>query len=103
MYPIYEQQLNEVLTYKKKFKCVDRDELEIWGDYNSPKAQQLAFKFKMCEGVGCASKDTILEWLAGKYIVLLYNQIRFDQARYFEQSRVREARISYIPVSSQSR
>ena len=57
----------------------------------------------MCEGSGCESRDNILDWLKGKYIVLLYNQIRFDQSRYFEESRIKEARISYIPVSSQNR
>lgn len=48
--------------------------MEIWGDYNSAKAQQIAISFKMCEGLpNCESKETIREWLRGKYIVLIYN------------------------------
>ena len=39
IYPIFESSLQEVETYKKKFKCVDREHLNIWGDYNSRKAQ----------------------------------------------------------------
>ena len=39
IYPVLESSLQEVETYKKKFKCVDREHLKIWGDYNSRKAQ----------------------------------------------------------------
>ena len=56
IYPVFESSKSEVETFKKKFKCVDKKYLEIWGDYNSAKAQQLAFKFKMCEGEGCKTK-----------------------------------------------
>ena len=47
IYPIFESSRLEMLTFRKKFKCVDREELVIWGDFNSKKAQQLAIKFKM--------------------------------------------------------
>ena len=93
-------------TYRKKFKCVDPEDLIIWGDYNSRRAQQLAVKFKICDGGpanGCKEKEEILEWIKGKYIVLLYNQIRFSQEDYFSDSRIEESRILYIPVSSQIR
>ena len=68
----------EVDIYSKKFKCINPEDLVIWGDYNSQKAQQINVKFRMCEGDGCKDKQEILEWLSGKYIVLLYNQIRFN-------------------------
>ena len=74
IYPIFETSLNEVQTYRKKFKCINREDLVIWGDYNSQKAQQIAVKFKMCEGKDvCESKEKIKEWLARKFIVILYN------------------------------
>ena len=74
IYPIVKTSLAEVQIYRKKFKCVDQKDLVIWGDYNSAKAQQLAVKFKLCEGHDyCEPKDEILKWLRGKYIVLLYN------------------------------
>ena len=60
--------------FRKKFKCFDKDSVEIWGDYNSYKTQQLAIKFKMCEGKPiCEDKEDIIEWLKGKYILILYN------------------------------
>ena len=77
-YPVVKTSLQEVITWKKKFKCIDKEQLSIQGDYNSSKAQQLFFGFKMCEGEGCKTQEEIREWLKGTYIVLLYNSVRFD-------------------------
>ena len=38
IYPIVESSMAEVRTYRKKFKCINNDDLVIWGDYNSAKA-----------------------------------------------------------------
>ena len=35
MSPMYEGSLAEFNTYRKKFKCIDNEQLNIWGDYNS--------------------------------------------------------------------
>ena len=35
IYPIIETSAKEVETWKKKFKCIKKEELVIWGDYNS--------------------------------------------------------------------
>ena len=40
--------MSELITYRNKFRCIDTEDLRIWGDYNSAKAQQLAIRFKMC-------------------------------------------------------
>jgi len=37
VYPLRESQIEELTTYKKKFKCIDPANLKIWGDYNSRK------------------------------------------------------------------
>mmetsp|Transcript_10769 Transcript_10769/g.13475 ORF Transcript_10769/g.13475 Transcript_10769/m.13475 type:complete len:260 (+) Transcript_10769:65-844(+) len=101
IYPIFERSIPEVQIYKKKFKCINKESLTIWGDYNSAKAMQLSVKFHMCSGHSyCKSKDEIREWISGLYIVLLYNNIRFKSESYFDESMVREARLLYIPVSS---
>ena len=39
IYEIRESSIWEVQTYKKKFKCINKKDLVIWGDYNSAKAQ----------------------------------------------------------------
>ena len=57
----------------------------------------------MCKGDGCESEENIREWLKRKYIVIIYNIVRFNSEEYFDGSRVAESRIAYIPVSSQNR
>ena len=64
----------------------------------------MAINYRKCEGRSdCASEQEILQWLRNKYIVILYNQIRFDAGQFFEESAVSESRIVYIPISSQIR
>ena len=54
----------------------------------------------MCEGHDyCKTEREIRDWLSGKYIVLLYNQVRFKTEEFGSDSLVKEARIMYIPVS----
>ena len=48
----------------------------------------------------CESEENIRQWLRGKYILLLYNQVRFDSEAYFYESAVKESRLAYIPISS---
>ena len=58
----------------------------------------------MCEGESyCKTRDEIRDWLKGKYIVILYNQARFKVDVFGAENMVKEARILYIPVSSQVR
>jgi len=55
----------------------------------------------MCEGESyCKTRQEITDWLSGKYIVLLHNQVRFKTDDFGTERLVREARIIYIPVSS---
>ena len=103
VYPISKSSRSEVTTWKKKFKCINRSDMEIWGDYNSPKAQQLSVKFRMCKGEGCEDEEDIRKWLAGKFIILLTNEIKFNPNGFHEESKIMESNIRYIPVSSQVR
>ena len=48
IYPIIEQAKHEFDTFRNSFKCVDKEELEIWGDYNSKATQMMAINFRMC-------------------------------------------------------
>ena len=63
-----------MLTYRKKFKCIDPQDMVIWGDFNSKQSQQIRIEFEMCvDDPICESKENIQKWLQNKYIVLLYN------------------------------
>ena len=103
IYPWKESLDYEVETYRKKFKCIDKEDTVIWGNYNSAKAYQLSVNFRMCEGGpanGCETEENIRTWLRRKYIVLLSNQRRFDTEGFFGEEVVLESRITYIPLSS---
>ena len=59
-FPIFAGSFNEVKTWKKKFRCTNNENLVIYGDYNSPKAQQFSIKFKFCDASkrsDCHSKE----------------------------------------------
>ena len=34
-YPLIEESTNEVVTWKKKFKCVEEDKYVVWGNFNT--------------------------------------------------------------------
>lgn len=51
----------------------------------------------------CYSLEDTQAWLKGKFIILLYHQIRLDPKSFFEEVKIKESRIQYIPISSQSR
>ena len=58
----------------------------------------------MCVGHDyCESKEDILKWLAGKYVLILYNQIRFNTEDFFENTLNKVSVLEYIPISSQIR
>ena len=110
IYPIFESQKKEIELWKKKFKCIPREDLIVWGDYNSVKAQQIAINFEMCDntkerfaGVACETKEAIQEWLRRKFIVVVFNQIRFDPKGFLDNATIPEARVNFIPISSQVR
>ena len=99
MYPLANSR-ETVSTWKKKFKCIDREDLVISGDFNSPVARQLRINFKMCTGADCAPVEEIKEWLSGKFIVLIHNQKRFDPRGFYENVKINESVIHFIPISS---
>ena len=61
----------------------------------------MSVSFKMCEGESyCESQEDIKKWLQRKFIVLLYNQIRFDSENFLDNAKIKESRLAYIPISS---
>ena len=38
IFPLNENMKLPFKTYRKKFKCINKRDLEIWGDYNTPYA-----------------------------------------------------------------
>ena len=90
--------------WKKKFKCANKEEYEIWGDFHSGKAQELKINFKMCYGLpDCKTEEEIKHWLSDMYIVMVYKHSRFDPSIYFDGTQINESRLHYVQISSQIR
>jgi len=51
--------------------------------------------------IECKSDEEITEFMRDKWILLLYNQIRFDSNYYGEEAIIQESRIMWVPVNSQ--
>lgn len=97
--PIRESNRAYVSLYRRKFVCVNRHDLEIYGDFDSKKAQQLRILLNRCIGHDyCKSVDEINAYLKGKYVLLLKNEIRFDSTRYSEESIISESRLDWLRV-----
>ena len=60
-------------------KCIDQDELEISGNYDTDKASNLMVVFEVCnkEVRTCASDEAIAKWLEFKYMYVLENEKLF--------------------------
>ena len=73
--------LKDLQFLSKKLKCLDIDQPEVQGDYNSPKARSLVFRFEKCshanpltpDDIVCKSDEEIKAWLKRKFIVVYYN------------------------------
>ena len=58
----------------------------------------------MCKGKSiCRTESEIRKWLSNKYIILVYNQIVFQRDEFGQNAAKKEARLLYVPISSQLR
>ena len=59
--------------------CTDENDMMIRGDYNSNTAQMLLITFNRChDRPDCRPKEEIDEFIRGKYLVVMSNEVRFD-------------------------
>ena len=104
--PTHPASLDEVQFYSKKLKCVDKENYKIFGDYNSYKASQFNVQFLKCNkdihpDVECKSDAEITEFIRGKFMMLVFNQVRFDSSQYGHDSIISESKLQWVPVNSQ--
>lgn len=81
---------------------MDQSELYLYGDYNSYKASQFNVQLIRChDRDDCKSEEEITAFLKNKFLLLLWNQVRFDSRYYKEEAIKQESRIMWIPVNTQ--
>ena len=100
--PIHERSRSHLELNKDGFICPDRDALELNGDWDSEKARTIQINLKKCQGYEyCKTDEQITQFMKGKYLLLLSNQIRFDSDLYGIESILPESRIMWISISTQ--
>ena len=71
--------MNFAELYQKKLVCLNPADVWVHGAYNSKRARHLNFQLKKCRGSPeCKTEEEILDFFRDKYLIILYNQIRFD-------------------------
>ena len=100
-WPYHESLRTDVSTFAHKFMCIDQN-IEVYGSYNSAKAQHLSIIFKKCDSAvrTCKSDEEIERYTRRKFLVTLQNGKRFVLDQYNEKKIMRESMISWNSVSS---
>ena len=88
--PINAQNRPTVEMYQKKFLCIDKKDMRLFGDYNSDKARILNMQLVKCynggyfaeNGIKCQEEDKITEFLRNKFFLMIYNQRRFASGNF---------------------
>ena len=106
----HESGINDLTFYHKKMKCLDMNNIEVQGDYNSPTARSFVLTFVKCnnqtyEGPGfCRPESEIKKWIQRKFILVNQNNKRFSTREYsYDKKVTQEARLEWIPLNSQVR
>ena len=107
--PVFPNSKAEVEFYQKKLQCIDEEDLYLYGDFNSATGDQLNVQFVRCnnatrleEGLpaDCLSDEDITTFTMNKFILVLYNQVRFDSSKYGEDAITKESRVQWVPINS---
>ena len=99
--PIHETSLQYMKMYKKKFLCVNKNDLEIYGSYDSKKGKRLQVYLNKCLGKDyCRSDEEIQQFFRYKFLLLLKNQIRFDSEKIGSESITLESRADWNRVTN---
>ena len=90
--------------YRKKFICLDKENLEINGDFSSTNGRQLDMQLIKCSGGpanGCKTDEQIISYFRNKWILMYYNQIRFDSFEFGLDAIQTESQIKWLPINTQ--
>ena len=84
--------------------CLDEEDLTLNGDFNSATALMMNIQLIKCTGrEDCKSDAEILKFFRGRYIMLMYNQIRFNKDEFGEERITKESRIAWLKINTQVR
>ena len=99
-YPYLQDNIkDEVVRYWKKFRCIDEEDLRIYGGSQSEKARRIGARLMKCHDKDYCMPDEMIEnFLYNKYLLLVNNQIRFDSEKLDEESVVAESTTRWFMI-----
>jgi len=78
------------------------EDLSIYGDFNTASAQQLKVQLKKCTGrPDCKTDEEIIQFMKGKFIMIMLNQVRFDDEKFGSQAIIKESRLLWLTINTQ--
>ena len=100
--------MSEALTYAKKMKCLkDLGEYTAFGNYDTPKAENLMIVFEKCDPkvskITCKTNEEIDQWMFSKFFVLFTNKREFKSYLFDQHPVVKSAKLQWYPLIGGSR
>ena len=86
--------------------CTNPEELVIWGDFQSSESRQFNIDLILCSNDTlkpgdpfCWPQKNITDHLRGKYLLILVNEVVFDNAAFGAESIVRQSNMIWRRVN----
>jgi len=103
-YPAMSFVQKQIEFNSEKLHCLpDNDvEIKVFGEYDEPESSTFSVFFTSCDtlyNANCRSMDEVTEWLAHKYIIVVYTEHRFSQESGRE---IEETKMARIPINKDS-
>ena len=77
--------------------------MKLYGDWNSKEARLIDMALTRCQGHSyCQTDDEITKWLKNKFLLVMYNRIRFDSNLQGKEAFVHESVLDWIIINTQS-
>lgn len=95
--PVDDDQKTVLEATRSSLVCLGREDLYVYGRHGNTRASLIEIDLIMCTGQEhCKSEEEIKTFFGDSYMLLLKNQISFDQKNYGSDSIVAYSRFDLI-------
>ena len=101
-FPLNPVSEDDFRSYGPKLKCI-KDPFKLFGNFNSNAASNLMVVFEKCDPSErtCKSEEAYVEWMKGKYILTLQNEVKFQSHVFDTKDRlISESSTQWYNLSS---
>lgn len=80
--PMNKNSENYVRTFRKKMLCLNKEDLSIYGSWDTKFTKMMDIQLRKCTNrPDCKSEQEILQFFRDKFVIVLHNQVLFDDAQ----------------------